>query len=268
MMEALQAGNMVLATGYLFGGAALNYLGFRLHQLAIFAIGAVWGILLGAGGSAALDGGHINFLAMIVLAVVMGFVALAAQFVAIFLIGALIAGIAAAALGMVHPLALLIAGLIGGAIALGLYKTAIVFGTRLCRSVLMTFAVLTFIAIGNGETGLSLPNLFSYITKFVVSVVKSGDPAVAKSLATTHVMIFAVILSGLAVQLGLMQRAAADAVETPTPQPPLSPFDAKAPSSSNAHLENANASVMGAERRAACALHQRCALDAMRTWTS
>lgn len=175
---AAQAAASGAALVALLVGGALNYFGFRLHQIALFLAGGALGLVVGAGITGVFSGRVDPFLTVLV-AVLFGFLAIVVQRAVVCGLGAAI-GIGLAILaGGTDPILLSLAAIVCGAIALALYRFAIVVGTSFLGSGLMTYGVLVMLALShenalrvvwNDPGTLAVQNLLIFAGLFVSGV--------------------------------------------------------------------------------------------------
>ncbi|MCA9423232.1 MAG: FHA domain-containing protein [Nitrospira sp.] len=179
-------------------GAAFNYFGFLLHQIALFIVGFVAG---GALGFAADQG---NIVLIVILCIAGGFVAIFAQYLAVFLVGAFLGGLIAG-VTMPEPLVILLLGMLGGCVAVSLYRLGIVLITTFFGSTLMLYASLNIYALFSDAPGLASTGFSAYAMRVFALFLESEDMASFRSAMGLDVaFLLAFMFSGVVFQLRRM----------------------------------------------------------------
>lgn len=185
-------------------GAALTYFGLRVYRLLCFLVGLVCGAILGYSGAAAAGLTEIGCaVSALVAGVLCGGLALFFVALAVFLLGAVVGAMLAAAFISTEPMVLIIAGAISGAIFISLHQLAIIIGTSWCGAGMLTYAGLNgFSLLVHGHQAWLPGDFLSYMGRVGNAAYRERGLQGGFDRLEGDLLVFAFFfITGIAVQL-------------------------------------------------------------------
>lgn len=206
-LDSLNLVNLAILALTLIAGLAITYFGYWLHKAAIYLIGAFWGALvMTLIGAAVTDdlawlwgmGGF--FLG--------GGLALAIHHFIVFAIGFTIGLFAALAMQLTEPFAMVVVGLVFGALMLVAYKFMVVVFTSFSGAVLLLISIINMGDLSDANNKLiMLPSFFSYLGRLGKTFWHSSDLTLVVNTASNDIAVYLIlVVSGIVGQYILLHR--------------------------------------------------------------
>lgn len=207
IVDSLNFANLAIVLLTLIAGLAITYFGYWLHKAAIYLIGAFWGALVMSLIGAAVSG-DLAWLWGVGGFFLGGGLALAIHHFIVFAIGFSIGLFAALAMQLTEPLAMVIVGIVFGALMLVAYKFMVVVFTAFSGSVLLLVSIINMGSLSDPKDKLiMLPSFFSYFGRLGKTFWRSSDISMVVNTASNDLAVYLIlVVSGVIGQYILSHR--------------------------------------------------------------
>lgn len=207
--ELLQQSGILVLTLMLVGGIALNYFGLRLHYIALFLVGAIFGAVLGSGG--ALLSSHDGIPAVLITlfaGLVCGLLTVFLTRFIVFIVGGVIGALLMASTGHTDPLWLGLGGFTCGALTVALYDLGIILITSFSGSLLMFHGLINLHSVATkGHIAFVPGTSLKYGERLIEAAFHNGLQGLGRTLQNDGWLLGLLFLSGALVQFGMNARA-------------------------------------------------------------